>query len=250
MPNLSWQTVVVGDPLCAPFRTKSLSSSELDKGLDPSTELPVLFSGRNIQAVALPAYKQQQIQPNTTKLLLRAQSRLARGDGKGAREDLEEAVTRDNRLGPAQAQLAVMYEQSGEFDKAIARYRRLLELTPDKPLFLNNLAYALAVRKNSVEEALPLAEKANALGKGNPNIQDTLGWIYFLQGNKEKALPLLEEAVKQDPNNAEMNLHVAFVLEASDQVLAATQKLARALEIDPALANRPEVASLRKKLSR
>ena len=31
MPVLSWQTVVVGDPLCAPFRTETLSRSELER---------------------------------------------------------------------------------------------------------------------------------------------------------------------------------------------------------------------------
>jgi uncharacterized protein (TIGR03790 family) len=40
MPYLSWQTIVIGDPLCAPFRATPLPTSRLARGIDPDTELP------------------------------------------------------------------------------------------------------------------------------------------------------------------------------------------------------------------
>ncbi len=200
--------------------------------------------------LSVPAYQQAKVHPDTVKLLIRAESRAVRGKTQEARADLEEATSMDSRLVTAQAQLAVMYEQSQEYDKAIGRYRRLLELAPQSPLFLNNLAYALAVRKNQVDEALPLAEKAFSLGKGNASITDTLGWIYYLKGSKEKALPLLEQAVQADSQNAEINFHLACVYEAAGQPLQASQKLQRALELDPELAKRPEVQELKKKLEK
>ena len=40
MPNVSWQTIVVGDPLCAPFRKDVIPATALDPGLDPDTGLP------------------------------------------------------------------------------------------------------------------------------------------------------------------------------------------------------------------
>ena len=44
MPYLSWQTVVVGDPLCAPFRSTPLPPEQAAPNLDEETELPqVLF---------------------------------------------------------------------------------------------------------------------------------------------------------------------------------------------------------------
>ena len=43
MPFLSWQTIVVGDPLCTPFPRKALSSDQLYKGIDPQTELPAIL---------------------------------------------------------------------------------------------------------------------------------------------------------------------------------------------------------------
>ena len=50
MPYLSWQTVVIGDPLCAPFRQQSLAATDIDRGLDTQTELPVFFSQQRLQA--------------------------------------------------------------------------------------------------------------------------------------------------------------------------------------------------------
>jgi len=37
----SWQTVIVGDPLCAPFPRKALQPSDIDKRIDPATDSAV-----------------------------------------------------------------------------------------------------------------------------------------------------------------------------------------------------------------
>jgi uncharacterized protein (TIGR03790 family) len=46
IPFLSWQTVVVGDPLTAPFHAEPLPAAETDPKLDPATGLPLYFAGR------------------------------------------------------------------------------------------------------------------------------------------------------------------------------------------------------------
>ncbi len=249
MPYLSWQTIVIGDPLCAPFRKTSLSTKEIDKGIDPETEFPVDFGTRRLRGISVPAYNQAGIHPDTIKLILRSEARLAKDDKEGARKALEEAIARDDRLPSPQFQLAALYELTGEYDKAIERYRRLQQLVPDNPIVLNNLAYALAVRKNNVQEALPLAEKANELAKGKlPNVSDTLGWIYHLAGQDDKAVKLLEEAVRSGTGNADMHLHFAVVSAATGNKLAAEIALKRALEIDPKLEQSEEVKQLRAKM--
>ncbi|MDM7995791.1 MAG: TIGR03790 family protein [Acidobacteriota bacterium] len=248
MPYLSWQTVVVGDPLCAPFRTKSLTAQEIDGGIDPETEFPIHFGTKRLRSISVAAYKQSGTHPDTIKLMLRADARLAKQDQAGARQSLEEAIARDDRIAAAHLLLATLYEASQEYDKAIARYRRLLELAPNNPAVLNNLAYALAVRKNNVAEALPMAEKAYNLAKGDPRLADTLGWIYHLAGQNEKAVKLMEDAVRVAPRNPDVHLHFAIVSEAAGNKLAAEVGLQRALEIDPKLAEREEVKQLREKL--
>ncbi len=248
MPYLSWQTVVIGDPLCAPFRTKSLTAQEIDGGIDPETEFPAFFGTKRLRSISVAAYKQSGTHPDTIKLMLRADARLAKQDPAGARQSLEEAIARDDRIAAAHLLLASLYESAQEYDKAIARYRRLLEISPNNPAILNNLAYALAVRKNNVAEALPMAEKAYNLAKGDPRLADTLGWIYHLAGQQEKAVKLMEDAVRVAPRNPEVHLHFAIVSEAAGNKLAAEVGLQRALEINPKLAEREDVKQLREKL--
>jgi uncharacterized protein (TIGR03790 family) len=244
MPYLSWQTVVIGDPLCAPFRKTSQTAKELDKGIDPETEFPVDFGLRRLKGISVPAYIQAGIHPD----ILRSEARLAKNDRAGARQALEEATKRDERLPSTQLMLATLYDAEGEYDKAIERYRKFQQLAPDNPMVLNNLAYALAVRKNNIQEGLPLAEKAHELAKGNANISDTLGWIYHLAGQDEKAVKLLEEAVRSSAGNAEMHLHFAVVSAATGNKLAAEIALKRALELDPKLEQNDEVKQLRTKM--
>ena len=248
MPYLSWQTVIVGDPLCAPFRTKHLAAREIDAGPDPETELPSFYGQKRLMLLSAAAYKKSGIHPDAVKLMLRAQSRLMKQDTAGARQALEECIARDDRLPEPNLLLANLYETAQEYDKAIERYRRLQELAPDSPVVLNNLAYALAVRKNNVQEALPLAEKAYSLAKGAASVADTLGWIYHLAGQNDKAVKLLEEAAKAAPQSAEMHLHFAIVSEAAGNKLAARVALQRALEIDSKLAEREDVKQLQSKL--
>ena len=94
---------------------------------------------------------------------------------------------------------------------AIARYRKILSLAPDTPLALNNLAYALAVRKGELREAQPLAERAHSLAPQSGVIADTLGWIYFISGDAGRALPLLSEAARLEPDSAEIREHLATI---------------------------------------
>jgi len=248
MPYLSWQTIVVGDPLCAPFRTAPLSAEKTDPEIDPETELPRFFSSRKLKNVSMAAYKNGGVHPDTIKLILRAESRLSKNDRAGAKRAFEESIERDDRLPSPQLILAALYEADKEYDKAIERYRRILELAPDNASALNNLAYALAVRKNSIEEAIPLAEKAYDLSDKNPNIADTLGWIYHLSGQDEKASRYLEIAARTDIPNAQIHLHFAIVNAAIGNSLVAEVALARAVEIDPELEKSEEVQQLRKKL--
>jgi Tfp pilus assembly protein PilF len=247
-PFLSWQTVVIGDPLCAPFRTRALTTQEIDKGADPTTELPAWFSERRVRLLTAGVARQSPGMVDAIKLMMRAEARFARQDLAGARQALEEATSRDDRLAPAQLLLASIYEQQKEYDGAIGRYRKLLEYYPDNVLALNNLAYALAVRRGAPVEALPLAEKAYGLARDNPNIADTLGWIRHLIGESEKARGLLETAAQAAPQNAEIHLHFAVVLAALGQNAPAATELARALELDPQLETSEEVKKLRAKL--
>jgi uncharacterized protein (TIGR03790 family) len=237
MPSVSWMTVVVGDPLCAPFGDAPRQVTEVP--LDPATELPKLFSERSQTVLERPG-----IPSDVLQSLLRAQSRTNRGDGEGSRADLEQATAKVPGLKVAQYSLAASYEAADKWDLAIARYRTILEASPDEVVALNNLAYALAVRKGVLGEALSLAERAYGLAPKSGVVLDTLGWIRYMGGDARSGLGLLVEAVRLSPDIGELRLHLAQVHAAMGDSPAARVELAKALELDPTLKSRPEAKAL------
>src|SRR4030095_3633917 len=48
-PYLSWETVIVGDPLCQPFMQKALAKADVDPAVDAATDLPSFFSERRLR---------------------------------------------------------------------------------------------------------------------------------------------------------------------------------------------------------
>jgi uncharacterized protein (TIGR03790 family) len=242
MPSLSWQAVIVGDPLCAPFPRKALQPSDIDKGLDPATGLPAYFSARSAKVMAAAGTR-----PEAATLMLRAQARKAKGDKAGAQKALEEAAAIDPRLDTAHLLLAASYEEQKEYDKAIERYRLVLANKPANPVALNNLAYVLAVRKDKPAEALAYAQRAYTVSP-TPIIADTLAWVQHLVGRDQEAARLLADTARKLPENAEVRLHAAVVFAAVGMVDAAARELAVAVKLEPELEATDEVKRLRTKL--
>jgi len=249
MPYLSWQTVVVGDPLCTAFPRKTPTMGELDPAADSATELPAFFSHRRLRAasVSLPG-----VRPEAIRLFVRGEVRIARDDLVAARQSIEEAVAADDRLVPGQLLLASWDEQRQDYDGAIARYEKILAVDTNHVVALNNLASILAVHKNRPGDALPLAERAFTLTRTNPalagSVSDTLGWIQHLLGNEREATRRLAEAVKLVPTSPEIRLHAAVAYAAIGQLDSSLAELTRAVELDPGFDGRDEVKQLRAKL--
>jgi uncharacterized protein (TIGR03790 family) len=247
MPYLSWHTVVLGDPLCAPFRASSPDASELDPPTDPETERQPFFSGRRLVALG-----GKGLRKDALKLLLQGEARLGRGDQSGGRQALEAAALSEARLVEAQLQLAALHDRAREFDQAIDRYRQVIANEPRNSVALNNLAYNLAVHKNVPADALPFAEKARLLAPGNPLIVDTLGWVHHLAGNHREALRFLVQAGRGASQNPDIRLHLASAFAAAGQFEAAQRELAVALKLEPDLEHRSnldvDVSELRKKI--
>jgi Flp pilus assembly protein TadD len=109
---------------------------------------------------------------------------------------------------------------------------------------LNNLAYALSVHKGAYAEALPIAQRAQTLDPGNSSITDTLGWIHFLMGNFTEAERVLTQAANEPPPNAEVHVHLAHLYAKTARPEMADSAIRRAVEMQPDLKTRKDVAEL------
>jgi Zn-dependent protease with chaperone function len=102
----------------------------------------------------------------------------------------------DNPL--LQLRLGTLYHTRNQPNEAIFHLERALELDPDNPDILNNLAWVFATSEEAPffqpKKALLLAEKA-ATRSQKPHILDTLAEAYYVNGLTIKALAAAEEAL-------------------------------------------------------
>jgi Tfp pilus assembly protein PilF len=248
MPYLSWQTVVVGDPLCTPFpRTWAPQPTALEPPLDQQTQLPRFFMTRRIAATTDQATGG--LKRDAILLGLRGETLLARGDKTGAREALEQATSIDPSFNGAHLAVASLYEETQEYDKAVTHYRRMVANSPNDIIGLNNLAFALGARLNKPAEAIYFAERAYELSQGSPVITDTYAWVLHLNGNDQQAARYATDAAAGAPGIPEIQWHYAVIMESVGEKARAEKALAKAIELNPNYKSVPEVQALQKKLS-
>jgi uncharacterized protein (TIGR03790 family) len=240
MPYLSWQTVVVGDPLCAPFRTQALTARDVDPGVDPATEFPRYLSQRLLESASKATHV-----PEAAAWFVRGNGRMLRDDRTGAAAALERATILDARLVPGHLGLAALYGADGQHAKAIDRYRRVLALEPNNVAALNDLAFLLATdRPDAMKEALALAQRAHALS-GNPSVADTLAWVLHLSGDETEARRTIAGAATAAPNQTDIQLHAAIIDAAAGATEEAERRVAHIVELNPTLEQDPEIQKLR-----
>lgn len=243
MPDLSWRTVVVGDPLVAPFRQHNLTADLAAPELDQATQLPRFFSARTVEQMVADGTPLE-----LATVLIHANRLLITGDHTAARPLLEQATELAPTHIPVHIRLGQLYEESDEHHLAADRYRRVLVLDPNNVIALNNLAFLLIGQDGDLgdlDEAFRFAQRAFTLSGGNPAIADTLGWIQHLRGNNREAARYLATATDGMPESASVRLHAATVYHALGQLEAATQELSKATSLDPALNDAPNVVNLR-----
>ncbi|MGD9649802.1 MAG: tetratricopeptide repeat protein [Dongiaceae bacterium] len=84
-----------------------------------------------------------------------------------------------------------------------------------------------------VEEAASLYEGLYQKDKKNPDLLNLLGLCYTQLGKTDKALPLLERAVKIDPKYPDYRLNYAAALRNAKEFAEAEENLRVALKLDP-----------------
>jgi uncharacterized protein (TIGR03790 family) len=245
MPFLSWQTVVIGDPLAAPFRLKALEPSQVESALDPITQLPGFFTQHRIQSPA-----RGNVTVEAWKLFTRGEYLASRGEAAKARDALERATLADDRLVAGHLMLAAMAQARSDWNEAVSRFRRIVAQQPNNITALNDLAYVLAEYQGGAGEALPLAARAYQLSKGVPEVADTYAWTLHLLGRPADAAPIIRQAAKALPANAEIQWHAAVILAAVDDPAGAMAALDAAVKARPALNERADVRALRLRLQK
>src|SRR5262249_38075092 len=96
-------------------------------------------------------------------------------------------VKRDEKSASAHTMLGLLYEHQGKVDEAEKAYKQALAAEPRTAVAANNLAMIHVTRNTNLDEARQLAESAQRELPDDPNVNDTLGWIYHKLGRGSAA---------------------------------------------------------------
>ena len=156
---------------------------------------------------------------------------------------------------PLQLGLGMAYLKAGQNEKAVAHLRAGVELKGDDPMVLNNVAYTLAESKLSLDLAQQYAEKAVAhLDKEIQDAEsshglrtafhetgqrvtyelslvwDTLGWVYFQQGDAKHAESYVRPAWLLG-EHSEVGEHLGEIYEKEGRAQQAARAYLHALAV-------------------
>ena len=127
--------------------------------------------------------------------------------------------------------LGTIYDMQHRYDLSEKHYRAALKINPDFMPAANNLAFLLAEQGKNLDEALALAQNAKEKLPDDPNITDTLGWVYYKKGLYDSAKAQFLESLKKLDTSPAVHYHLGMTLYKKGEREAAKRELEKALAI-------------------
>jgi tetratricopeptide (TPR) repeat protein len=162
------------------------------------------------------------------------------------------ALQTATKLAPANAvvagRLAIAEDMSGNKKQAADEYKRSLDLGPTDPALLNNRAYFIAEDGGNLDQALQYSQEAVRKVPGNPDLLDTLAWVYTKRKMNDSAIEILAKLVRENPDRSSFHYHLGAALAQKGERVKAKAELALALTKKPAPDEAEKIKDLMGKL--
>jgi tetratricopeptide (TPR) repeat protein len=168
------------------------------------------------------------------------------GDAAGALvlfDEAAKATPSDPEPAYAAAQLVLA---SGDTAAAIQRLEEIIAHNPGHAGSRNDVAWLLAQPPNpDLDRALTLAQQAHRIDD-SPEIVDTLAWVQLQRGQVDEAVELLQVAIQARPESQSIRYHLGLALGRQGERQRALETLRQAVEAGPF----PEADAAKSELAR
>jgi len=94
------------------------------------------------------------------------------------------------------------YHSLNDNKSSDAAYEKALSYNPDNAYTLNNYAYYLSLRGESLDKAAQMSARSNELQPNTPSFEDTYAWVLFKQKKYADAKVWMEKALVHDKENS------------------------------------------------
>jgi len=129
--------------------------------------------------------------------------------------------------------MGAAFERLDRFDRAVAVFENLIEISPDNSQALNYLGYMLADRGVRLDYARELILRALEIMPENGAFLDSHGWVLYRMGQYEKALAELMRAYRYLDSDPVILEHIGDVHAALGETDKALEFWNKALRLDP-----------------
>ena len=196
--------------------------------------------------------KAAELQPNWVEPLRNlAQLYVVQGQTDTAVSRLEERLKSQPDDVNARFIVAQLYNMSHKYASAMDAYEKILQKLPDNWAAENDLAFLLCEQGKSGKDltrALTLAQKAIGVRPDEPSLQDTLGWVYYKQGDLNHASDLIGKAYLKMADNPVIAYHMGMVSYKAGKPAEAKTYLAKAVKSNVPFDGREEAQRTLEKL--
>ena len=160
-----------------------------------------------------------------------------------ARNELAVIAAKQKKPVGAETMIGMLYEQQGRAGEARKMYEQVLAYEPRAAVAANNLAWMMAEGGDNLDLALRYAQTAKSILPDQPEVSDTLAWVYYKKDLAALAVEPLQHAIAQDPKNAEYHYRLGLVYLKTGDAARAKQALEQALALNPAFRHADDARS-------
>jgi tetratricopeptide (TPR) repeat protein len=126
--------------------------------------------------------------------------------------------------------MGIAYKAKGEAEKAIAEYRKALELAPEYSEAHNNLGNLLKDQK-IFDEAIYHFEASIKIFPDNPGTYNNLGTVHAMKGDVDKAAIHFANAIRIQPTHFEARRNLGVAYYAQGNLIDAERELSQAVKM-------------------
>jgi tetratricopeptide (TPR) repeat protein len=174
-------------------------------------------AGRYDEAVAAFQQVLKGMDPNsqaTADIYLRlGETYRRKGDFDNALSALNSALEMRPGDAAALAMIGLTEHAAGKVREAMGSYRSALQADPNNGIVLNNLAFLMADSGQDLDAALEYAQRAQRALPNNPEIADTVGWVYLKKGMVADAAQIFAKLLLRDPAIVNFRKHLVDALD-------------------------------------
>lgn len=124
------------------------------------------------------------------------------------------------------------YQYTRDFTKSEKAYDDVLSINPNNESVLNNYAYYLSLRKSNLEKAEAMSKKLIELYPDNPTFLDTHAWVLYTKGQFKEAKKIMEKVINSGKANATHLEHYGDILYKLGQINDAVAQWEKAKQLN------------------